>query len=85
MQFNVRALSITFAIMWGGAMLLVGLANLIWSPYGAGFLQAMASIYPGYTAAGTFGQVITGTVYGLFDGAVIGLLTGWVYNRLAAS
>lgn len=85
MQISVKALSITFAIMWGGAMLLVGLAQLIWPPYGAGFLQTMASVYPGYTAAPALGQVIVGTVYGVIDAAIIGFLAGWIYNRLASS
>ena len=44
----------------------------------------MASVYPGYDAAASIGQVMLMTVYGLVDGAVAGLIFGWLYNRLAA-
>ncbi len=40
----------------------------------------MASIYPGYTAAASFGQVILGTLYGLVDGAICGAIFAWLYN-----
>ena len=44
----------------------------------------MASVYPGYDATASFGQVIVGTLYALLDGAVGGAVVAWVYNRLAA-
>ena len=64
-------------------MLLTGLANLIWPGYGQGFLEVMASVYPGYHATSNFGDVIVGTLYGLVDGAVGGAVVAWLYNRLA--
>ena len=30
MKINIKALSLTIAIVWGGSILLIGLANLIW-------------------------------------------------------
>jgi hypothetical protein len=62
------------------ALLLVGAANLIWSGYGVVFLQLMASIYPGYHAAGSLGDLIVGILYALVDGAICGLVFAWVYN-----
>ena len=47
-------------------------------------LNLMASVYPGYDAAASIGQVMLMTVYGLVYGAVAGLIFGWLYNRLAA-
>jgi hypothetical protein len=64
-------------------MLLVGLSNLIWPSYGGAFLEVMASLYPGYHATASFGQVIVGTMYGVVDGAVAGAVFAWVYNRFA--
>lgn len=40
-----------------------------------------ASIYQGYDAAGTIGDLIVGTVYGLIDGLVFGWLFAWLYNQ----
>lgn len=83
MKLNVRALAIVSALVWGFAMLLTSLANLIWPTYGHDFLQVMASVYPGYHAARSFGQVIVGTLYGLVDGGVGGVVVAWLYNRFA--
>jgi len=80
MKLNVKALALTAGILWALAVLLVGAANLIWSGYGGAFLQLIASIYPGYHAAGSPGDLIVGTLYALFDGAIGGLVFGWVYN-----
>jgi len=46
MKFNVKALALACAILWGAAILLVGLANLIWGGYGQHFLQTLSSFYP---------------------------------------
>ena len=69
----------------GGSVLLAGIANAIWSDYAVAFLQVIDSIYPGYHASGSVGDVIVGTLYAAADGAVCGLLIGWIYNRFAAA
>ncbi len=85
MRLNVKAMAISVALCWGIlAMFLVGLGNLIWPGYGQGFLDLMASLYPGYKATAGFGQVIVGTLYGMLDGAICGALFAWLYNRFAA-
>ncbi len=48
--------------------------------YGQAFLDVMASIYPGFHAAGTFGDAIVGTLYGVVDGAIGGAVFAWLYN-----
>jgi len=83
MKFNIGALSLAVGLFWGGAILLVGVSNLIWPEYGRAFLQLAASIYPGYGAGATFGQVIIGTLYGLVDGAIGGAIFAWLYNWLS--
>jgi len=83
MILSIRALTITVALLWGGAVLACGIANLIWPTYGVAFLQVVASVYPGYHATGSLGSVVVGTLYALLDGAVSGLLFGWLYNRFA--
>jgi ABC-type phosphate transport system permease subunit len=82
MKLDVKAMAITVGLLWGIlAMFLTGVANLIWPAYGKAFLDVMASVYPGYTPGGGFGQVITGTLYGVVDGAIAGAVFAWLYNR----
>ena len=81
MKLSVRAMVLTIGILWGGAVFITGLANLAWNEYGIEFLKVVASIYPGYKASGSFGDVITGTLYALVDGGVCGLILAWLYNR----
>jgi hypothetical protein len=50
MRFSVKGLALASGILWGVAMLGMGLANLIWGSYGQQFLQTIASVYPGYHA-----------------------------------
>lgn len=84
MKLDVKALALTGGLIWGIlAMFLSGVANLIWFGYAQGFLDVMASVYPGYNATASFGQVIIGTLYGVVDGAIAGALFAWVYNCFA--
>lgn len=83
MKLNIKALAISVGLIWGGALLVVGLANLIWPAYGRDFLQVMAAIYPGYAGSSSIGQVIVGTLYGMVDGAIGGALFAWIYNIIA--
>ncbi len=61
----------------------MGLGNLIFFPYGQTFLQAIASVYPGYHAAPTFFDVVVGTLYGAADGVIGGFILAWLYNKFA--
>jgi len=83
MKLNVKALSLTVGVLWAAGVFLVGIGNLAWPEYGVAFLQVIASIYPGYDAARSFGAVIVGTLYALVDGLILGLLIAWVYNLIA--
>jgi len=80
MKFNIGAFSLAVGLFWGGSILLVGAANLIWPGYGQAFLQLAASLYPGYRGGASLGQVIIGTLYGLVDGAIGGAIFAWLYN-----
>lgn len=83
MRLSVIALASTAGVFWGLAVLVVALANLIWPTYGRAFLDLAASIYPGYRPGAGFGSVITGTLYGLVDGACAGAIFAWLYNLFA--
>jgi len=83
-RINVKAATMTIGLLWGLAMLVIGLANLAWPSYGAAFLHLIASLYPGYEGTADIGQVLVGAIYGLVDGAFGGAAMSWLYNRLAA-
>ena len=80
-MFSVKGLALTVGILWGGCVLLVGLGNLIGPSYGVAFLEIARSIYPGYANTAGFFGVIVGTLYALLDGAILGALIAWLYNR----
>jgi hypothetical protein len=84
MKFNIKALAFAIAILWGCAVFLVGIANLIWPGYGVAFLKLLASVYPGYHATGSLGDLIVGVLYALFDGLVGSLIFGWLYNSFVS-
>jgi len=83
MKLSLKGLALATALVWGLAVFLCGLANLIWPPYGEAFLKFLSSIYPGYHAEASFPQVILATLYGLVDGGIAGLIFGWLYNQLS--
>lgn len=83
MSLNVKALAWAAAVLWGGMMFLVGLANLVWPTYAVGFLEWAASFYPGYAGPGGIGAVVVATGYALVDGAIAGAVLGWLYNAFA--
>ena len=83
MKLSLKGLALAFGILWGACVFLVGLGNLMWHSYGAAFLEVPRSIYPGFAETMGFWGVIVGTVYALLDGAVLGLVFGWIYNLFA--
>jgi hypothetical protein len=84
MKLCVRGLTLTVALLWGGAVLCVGLAHLAFPGYASGFLSGIGSIYPGFHGARSVGDVLVGTAYALVDGALGGLIFGWLYNAFSA-
>ncbi len=85
MTLNVKAAALTVGLVWGIlGMLATGVGNLVVPGYGQALLYVMASVYPGYAATPSVGQVIIGTLYGLVDGAVVGAVIAWLYNTIAS-
>lgn len=82
MKLHVTALALAAGLLWAGAILVVGLANLNSPEYGRAFLELMASIYPGYRPGSGISSVVTATLYGLVDGAIGGAIFAWLYNLL---
>ena len=83
MKLSTKAMALTWGILCGGSILLVGLVQLVAPGYGEDYLEIFAAIYPGFSEAGGFGNILIGTAYGLVDGAIFGFLIAWLYNRFA--
>ena len=83
MKLSVKGLAMAGGIIWALAVLVAGLANLWWPPYGDAFVELMKSLYPGYRDMTGLVGVLVGTVYGLVDGAIWGAVFAWVYNAFA--
>jgi hypothetical protein len=83
MKLSLKAIAIAGALVWGGAILLVGLINLSLPGYGLNFLQLTSSVYPWFHPSHTISSVVIGTVDGLVDGAVAALIFAAIYNGIA--
>jgi hypothetical protein len=46
MRLNVKAFALTIGILWAVAILITGIANLIWPGYGVKFLEALRPRVP---------------------------------------
>jgi len=82
MRLSLKATAIAAGLMWGGAILLVGLMNLADPRYGINFIQMTSSVYPWFHPVRNIANVIIGTVDGLIDGAIAGLLFALLYNAI---
>ncbi len=80
MRLSAKSMAISSALLWGGALLSVGLINLAKPSYGMSFLEMVSSVYPWFHASRTIGDVVIGTVVAMIDGAVFGVLFAWLYN-----
>jgi len=83
MKLSIKALAITAAIIWGGALLIVGSANIIFPGYGSSFLEVMGSIYPGYQPGTGLSSVIIGSLYGVVDAGIGAAIFAWLYNFIS--
>ena len=80
MRLSLKGMAIAAGLLWGGAILFLGLINFVWPTYGVNFLQAISSVYPWFHASRSFVDIVIGTTDALIDGAIAGLLFAWLYN-----
>ena len=83
MRLSVRAMAVASGLVWGAAILCVGLIHMADPNYGTNFLQMTSSVYPWFHDSRTAANVALGTVEGLIDGAIAGLVLAWLYNAFA--
>ncbi|MBL4702706.1 MAG: hypothetical protein JKX85_15785, partial [Phycisphaeraceae bacterium] len=66
MKFNIAAAAITGGLGFAIALGLAGILNMLVEGYGSIFLEMMASVYPGYKATGTVGDLVIGCFYAAY-------------------
>jgi len=80
MRLSVQYFALSAGLLWGAALLLVGLIRLAVPTYGTAFLAVLSSVYPGFHPSQTMGDAVTGALYGFLDGSIAGSLFAWMYN-----
>ena len=78
-KLNVKALAVALGLTWGFLVLCMGWTSAF--GWGTRLVEVMSSVYIGY--APSFIGGIIGALWGLFDGAVGGLIIALVYNAIA--
>jgi len=82
MRLSIKGMAIASGLLWGAAILFVGLINLARPTYGMNFLTMMTSVYPWFHSSHTVASVVIGAIDGVIDGAIAGCLFGWLYNTM---
>lgn len=80
MKLSIKALALSAAIIWGFALLIVGITNIIVPGYAVDFLEVIGSIYPGYHPGTGISSVIIGSLYGVLDAGIGAAIFAWLYN-----
>ena len=80
MRISIKGLALAAGLLWGGAILCLGIFHLAIPSYGAAFLGAISSIYPGFHGARSLADAFLGGIYAFVDGAAGGLIFAALYN-----
>ncbi len=79
MKLSVKAFSLTCAIIWGLALLVLTWWWIILEPSIVGDKTIIGSLYIGYKVT-PLGSLI-GLVWAFVDGLIVGAIFAWLYNR----
>ena len=80
MKFNIAAAAVAGGVGFAIALGISGILNMAFDGYGRAFLDLMASVYPGYKASGTAGDLFVGCFYAAADGMIAGGGFALIYN-----
>ncbi|MBN1645107.1 bacteriophage holin [Candidatus Woesearchaeota archaeon] len=78
-KLNTTKFGLTLGILWGLAVLLLGIAAT-YASYGTEFVNLLGGMYIGFDT--TLIGSIVGGIWGFFDGLIGGFIFAWLYNKL---
>src|ERR1700739_2116025 len=82
MRLSIKGMAIASGLLWGSAILLVGLINLAKPTYGTTFLTMITSVYPLFHTSHSITRVLIGAANGVIDGVIAGCLFALLYNTM---
>ncbi|MBD3259191.1 hypothetical protein GF371_01010 [Candidatus Woesearchaeota archaeon] len=77
---NAKAAGLAVGILWAVALFITTIVSM-YKGYGSAFLNAVSTVYPGYTI--TWGGAFVGLIYGFLDGFIGIVIVVWLYNYFA--
>lgn len=77
-KLHPTSVALSFGLLWGVGLLLVGWFASLQTGYGNEFIHVIGSVYIGYEA--TFWGAVNGLFWGFIDAFVFGIIYAWVYN-----
>lgn len=81
MKLNIKAFSLTCAIIWAVLIILIAVIYKLTGSYARLFLDLLISIYP-WTSLSCKGLTLL-AIWGFVDGLICGLVFSWLYNLMA--
>jgi len=79
-KLSVKAFAKASGLLWGSAVLCVGLANLAYPDYGKLFLDMMGSLYLWHPASPSLVSVLILGGLAVLDGVIAGIIFSLLYN-----
>ncbi len=79
-KLDVKALGLSFGIMWGVSVVIMDILYMI-SGWGGSFVIAMGKFYIGYQP--TIVGCAIGGIWGFIDMGIAGIVIAWLYNKFA--
>ena len=77
-KLSLKGLAIGFGSIFGIYVFILGLAGSF--GWGTNMVMGMGKLYIGYGPS--FLGALIGGIYAFIDGAIAGLIFGWVYNKI---
>jgi len=78
-RLNPKVFGLAFGILWGGSVLIMGLAALV-SAWAQPFVDVLSVLYVGYSAS--IAGILIGALWGFIDAFIGGWVFAWLYNKL---
>jgi len=80
-KLDIKAFGLACGILWGGALLTMGITAMVAPAYMGDFVTVLGTKYIGYKA--TVPGIFIGGIWGFADAGIGGLILAWLYNKFS--